>query len=412
MQPPEDQVDSHPFQRLGQVVHSPLSGYHAFRHMAKRTQAVRDVLVIGSHPSALLAAILLVGKPAISVLHASPPITPSQRLVLINPEFFELHPALGALRRKLDMTTTYGLRFLSDQPGIFSESRGKSAMAYVASYSQVQQAMFRIAENAGVAMLKPAPITIRSIDETGLDATIGIQTVRARALILSDPVDAAHGRLLGIPEAWEPEVPHRYSFGRLKRGCGINLDARPIVPMSLNLGNTTLWSWLLPCRNTAQLAVCQPRESSMPAPEELLRRWVKMLREANILGSTGGDLPLESVESCTLPLAGAMAHEGVANRALLIGPAGGFYSASAEDIYPNCWSAVFAAEVIQKALREQHLQDALQPFRHRWRTTLGEYLRGPQQNLRFLLPLIYRNQVMATRLTESILLGKSVVHGK
>ena len=42
-------------------------------------------------------------------------------------------------------------------------------------------------------------------------------------------------------------------------------------------------------------------------------------------------------------------------------------------------------------------------------TTLGDYLRGPQQNLRFLLPLVYRNPVMTARLTESILQGKSVV---
>jgi hypothetical protein len=64
---------------------------------------------------------------------------------------------------------------------------------------------------------------------------------------------------------------------------------------------------------------------------------------------------------------------------------------------------------MKKALKERHLQDALNPYRSLWRTTLGQYLRGPQQDLRFLLPLIYRNAVMTTRLTESILLGKSVV---
>ena len=99
----------------------------------------------------------------------------------------------------------------------------------------------------------------------------------------------------------------------------------------------------------------------------------------------------------------------LANRTLLIGPAGGFYSATGEDIYPNCWSAVFAAEILKKALREPHLQDALQSYRHKWRTTLGDYLRGPQQNLRYLLPLVYRNQRMTDRIAEAILWGKSVV---
>ena len=80
-----------------------------------------------------------------------------------------------------------------------------------------------------------------------------------------------------------------------------------------------------------------------------------------------------------------------------------------EDLYPNCWSARFAADAIRAALAEPHLQDALQPYRQSWGTTLGEYLRGPQQNLRFLLPLVYRNPVMTARMGESILQGKSVV---
>jgi flavin-dependent dehydrogenase len=117
----------------------------------------------------------------------------------------------------------------------------------------------------------------------------------------------------------------------------------------------------------------------------------------------------DTAVSIDLPLAGALAQEGVANRALLIGPAGGFYTACGEDLYPACWSAIFAAEIAKKALKEKHLQDALQAYRHKWGATLGDYLRGPQQNLRFLLPLVYRNKVMTARLAEAILYGKSVV---
>jgi flavin-dependent dehydrogenase len=181
------------------------------------------------------------------------------------------------------------------------------------------------------------------------------------------------------------------------------------MPMSLNLREMLCWAWLLPGAKSVQLAVEQPVESlSRVRPAELLAHWVEILRRNEILNSKG-DVPLESAVSIDLPLAGALAHEGVANRTLLVGPAGGFYSACTEDIYPNCWSALYAADAVKKALKETHLQDALQPYRHKWRTTLGDYLRGPQQNLRFLLPLVYRNQVMTTRLTESILLGKSVV---
>jgi hypothetical protein len=70
---------------------------------------------------------------------------------------------------------------------------------------------------------------------------------------------------------------------------------------------------------------------------------------------------------------------------------------------------MFAADAAKRALKERHVQDALQSSRQKWGATLGDYLRGPQQNLRFLLPLVYRNKMMTARLAEAILFGKSVV---
>src|SRR5207253_4546955 len=130
---------------------------------------------------------------------------------------------------------------------------------------------------------------------------------------------------------------------------------------------------------------------------ELLNLWAQLLRDHGILGEAFEIKP-ERIQSIDVPAGGALSREHVANRTLLFGPAGGFYSACMEDIYPNCWSAVFATDAVRKALNEKHLQDALRPYRETWGTTLGEYLRGPQQNLRFLLPLVYRNPVMTSRL--------------
>ena len=97
--------------------------------------------------------------------------------------------------------------------------------------------------------------------------------------------------------------------------------------------------------------------------------------------------PLEieesEVEHLDLPFGGALAHEGVANRTRLVGPIGGFYSATGEDVYPCCWSAIHAAEVLKKALKEQFLQDAIQAYRQKWRTTLGDYLRAAAESAIF-----------------------------
>ena len=138
-----------------------------------------------------------------------------------------------------------------------------------------------------------------------------------------------------------------------------------------------------------------------------MRRWVATLVAHKSLKTDA--VPIDQMQSMDIPAAGALSREIVGNRTLLFGPAGGFYTACLEDLYPNCWSALFAVETAKKALKETHLQDALQSYRQKWGSTLGDYLRGPQQNLRFLLPLVYRNQVMTDRLAESILLGKSLV---
>ena len=372
-----------------------------------------DVLVLGEHPATYLAAALLTQKTKLRVVHTViPGEAETDRLVIINPSFFTLHPLLEPLRRKLDSVAIYGLQFLSDDPQVRSEYRSKSALAYVASNKQVRAELVKIAEAQGVELQtpkQPEQLQIHRLDEQGIDVTVCKSHLRPKVLVLGGMLPEKGRRILGLPESWEAEVIHRYTFVKLAGAKWADLGSRPVMPMSLNLREMLCWGWLLPGPKGVQLAVEQPVETlSRVRPAELLAHWVDVLRKNGILNGKG-EPALETAQSLDLPLAGALAHEGIANRTLLVGPAGGFYSACTEDIYPNCWSALYAADAIKKALKETHLQDGLQPYRHKWRTTLGDYLRGPQQNLRYLLPLVYRNQEMTTRLTESILLGKSVV---
>jgi hypothetical protein len=377
--------------------------------MAK-TPPQLDVLVIGEHPCSYLAAILLASAAKMRVAHCTVPgNSEPDRLVLINPAFFELHPSLGSLRRKLEMTPIYGVQFLSDDPATRSEFRNKAAMAYVASYKAVRTALCKLAQAESVELLTPKILQIQHVDERGVDVLVGKNAIHPRSLLLATHLPVAQKKILGLPEGWGPDVVHRYTYLKLPAVRWIEPGSRPIVPISLNLRDSYCWGWLLPGPNAIQIAVEQPVETvEKVPPADLLAHWGNVLKAHGVLAEKG-ELPLHSLESLDFPLAGALEHDGVASRTLLIGPEGGFYSACSEDIYPNCWSALFAAEAIKKALREPHLQDALQPASQKWRTILGEYLRGPQQNLRFLLPLVYRNQKMTTRLTESILQGKKVI---
>ena len=378
--------------------------------MATSSVAQYDALVLGEHPAAYLTAALLKHKTKLKVAHTTiPGESEPDRLVVLNPALFALHPLLEPLKRKLEMTAIHGLQFLSDDPTTRSEHRSKTALAYVGSYKAVRAAMHAVAESQEVTCLTPKTLDVHRLDEHGADVTAGKSELRPTALVVAGPLPEAIQRRVGLADAWGSDVLHRYTFLKLPGTKWADLGSRPVMPMSLNLKEMLCWAWLMPGPKGLQIAVEQPIETvGKVKPLELLAHWADLLKRAGVL--TGkAELPLDEAESMDIPFAGALAHEGVGNRTLLVGPAGGFYTACAEDVYPNCWSAVHAAEALKKALKEPHLQDALQAYRHRWRTTLGDYLRGPQQNFRFLLPLVYRNQVMTTRLTEAILLGKSVV---
>ncbi len=377
--------------------------------MAK-THQNPDVLVLGEHPSAYLAAALMKHNSKLQVMHSIIPGEQycAERLVLLNPELFDLHEILKPVARKIDCKPIYGLQFLSDNAATKSEHRNKSAMVSVAVYRDVREAFKAAALKQEVDLVAPRQVKIHRLDEGGIEVNVGNELLRPKALMLAGRLAPDQERMLGLPDSWERGVLHRYTFIKLKP-TALDLGNRPIVPMSLDLGGILSWAWVLPGKKYVQLAVEQPLETiAEHPPETLMAHWVAALRKHGLLASDTR-VSVDSGESMDLPFAGALAHEGIANRTMLIGPAGGFYSASGEDIYPNCWSAVFAVDILKRALKETHLQDALRAFSHKWRTTLGEYLRGPQQNLRFLLPLVYRNQVMTSRLAESILLGKSVV---
>jgi len=380
--------------------------------------AAVDVLVVGQHPAAFLAVHLLAQDTSLKLLHALGSAGPQpDRLTLINPQLFSLAPQLEQLQPQLDLTAIHGLHFLADDPQVQNQSTGKTVAAYVGVFKQIHQALSAL--TAKTAPPVSGALQLGDPDESGVPVRVGRRQFRARLLILSDGVDPEVRAALGVPPQWDADVPHVYTFAKLRGNHGYQLPTDPtsqVIPLSLDLGGSltsatspaTGWAWLLPGPGCVQLAIMQtPAAARQTPPRQQLSHWAAVLAAHGILKV--GPADLDPIHTLEWPLAGALVQEAVANRALLIGPAGGFVTACGEDIYPGCWSAVLAAQTARHALGERHLQDALQAYRQQWGATIGDYLRGPQQNLRFLLPLIYRNPMMAARLTDAILLGKSVV---
>ena len=178
-----------------------------------------DVIVLGEHPCTYLAALLLATTAKIRIAHCCVPGNgESDRLVLINPAFFELHPLLGPLRRKLEMTPVYGLQFLDDDASIRSEFRNKSALTYVAGYKSVRAALMKLAADQEVQLLTPKTMQIHRLDERGIEITLGKETIHPRSLILGSRLSEPQRKLLGLPDSWGADVVHRYTYLKLPTG--------------------------------------------------------------------------------------------------------------------------------------------------------------------------------------------------
>lgn len=99
----------------------------------------------------------------------------------------------------------------------------------------------------------------------------------------------------------------------------------------------------------------------------------------------------------------------VGKHTLVIGDAGGFVSAASnEGIYPAMWSGQIAAEVIAAALQSPRSQDELMAFDSKWRMQMADYLRSPNTDSQFLIPLIFSNQPMADRMGAAFFSGENI----
>ncbi|MBV8780702.1 MAG: hypothetical protein JO353_04830, partial [Phycisphaerae bacterium] len=303
------------------------------------------------------------------------------------------------------LTETFGLQFLADERGTQNTYTSQKVTAYIASFKEVQTVLQK---SAGLANESAHKLEIHELDESGVNLTLGKTRYRPKLILLAGSLPPEQGQQLGLPTNWDAEVLHQYTFTKLKpaKPALSGGNPNPIIPMSLDLGGSLNWAWMLATGSCTQLAVESPNLQASD-PVRSLQHWADVLANQDVL--KGVKIDPSAVISIELPFAGALAQDLVANRTLLFGPAGGFYTACGEDIYPCCWSATFAVAAAKAALKEKFLQDALQQYRQKWGATLGDYLRGPQQNLKFLLPLVYRNATMAARLAEAILTGESVV---
>src|SRR4051812_21683942 len=176
-----------------------------------------DVLVLGSHPCAHLAAALLRQNSSIHVTRADVAgELLDDRLVVINAEFFDLNPLLAPLKKKLDLAPFYGLRFLADDSATKSEFADKSVAAFVGSMKPIRAAFGALSEEAGVQTIGKSKLEITGVDEHGVHVRLDGKSLKPKLLIIATNLSPDAQRTLGLPVSWENGVVHRYSYVKCK----------------------------------------------------------------------------------------------------------------------------------------------------------------------------------------------------
>ncbi len=381
---------------------------------AKKSQAGDaadpQVVVLGNHPAAHVAALEL-AEADVRVAIVDLGTTPlPDRLVSLNPGFFGLSKSLEAIRSELTTHAIRGIEFIGPDGVIATTTENVAAklttprkddpLSSIVSLAGLISATRRLAVEAGVTTLT-GTIEAEEIRESGVALRIGRQRLTPKLLIVVDPLPVELATAIGAPHAGvHAEQPCMLTTFELA-----GMAAPRTMAMALDLGDHLAWGWLMGVDGRTQICVQHPSNGDSTG---LLREWLGRLQRAGRLDSK---ITIDGRGVKTRPIypGGALQRDVVARRTLLAGPAGGFVSSTGEDVYPSCWSAVIAAEVAAKAVKATQVQDALGHYRGKWGGSLGEYLLGPQQNLRFLLPLVFKNPVMTDRLAESIFRGQSLV---
>jgi len=277
--------------------------------------------------------------------------------------------------------------------------------AYFVDLNGWNAALIAAAVASGATFAPHAAVTRLRMKEDHVTAECSDGASRtAHLLVLADGVYSRAAESIGLQ--LRPAAPRRFA-AQLEWPAG---KASRLPPETLNFvlgiegGKALATYWSAGGREVA--TVFATDETAARAHLDGLLR--------NLTDVQGVSLPREAsaaeASTHTLPVGHCLEIEcHVGKRSLAIGDAGGFVaSATCEGIYPAMWSAEIAAEIIHRALDRPHPQDELREFDVKWRTTMADYLRPPNADLQFLLPLVFANKQMAERLARAFLRGENL----
>lgn len=371
------------------------------------TSDLYDVAVVGAGPAGSSAAIYLAqSERRVALIERDKHPRDGASASWLNARAAPLLDELGVPIKSLLKCVFRDVTFHSADFTKVTKPRFDEAPGYLIDRAQFDNALYATADKAGVALLAGTTVSEVRLNESSVDLLLeGGEQLSSRLLILSSGRGSAllesvgFSRRAGETPIWTAQVDAPV------KGAAAGSEPR----INVILGLDKLGSFGMCCVSKTGQAISinwfGERTAALPAFSTLC----KAAHEHDVAPVDVSE-QARSAELVRSPAAAALDMDShVGKHTLLIGDAGGFVAAASnEGIYPAMWSARIAVDVINKALESVHSQDELMTFDSVWRIEMADYLRSPNTDSQFLIPLIFSNQPMADRMGAAFFSGENI----
>ena len=367
--------------------------------MAKRLKELYDVVVVGEGPAAAAAALAARrGEATVLVVDPGAAATSGPSVGWLGPEGVTACREFGLGAKQAGASEFQGLGLYSWDLKRNTEVAEPDLQGWLVDYASFNAALLKQAQKAGAEVISTGPLRAVNLGEE--QATLELddgRTVNGRVLLIGDGIDSPTARMAGMHAAGEMRDVPTCLFTECE-----TKDKTARFQVAVGANRRGQLATIKHQRQWVSLAITA---RAARADLEILFRTFRA--EAIENGLVPRELP-QNPRLINLPGGAALDMDThVGKRCLLIGDTGGFIAAfSSETIYPAMKSAVIAAQTALHAIEADVVQDELASFGTAWRQELADYLRMPNTDLSLLVPLVFNNARMSSRVARAFLLGR------